>query len=445
MRVLLEIRSAQASGASLAATAEMAERPFDVSELAGAGLEVDEEFPAVVVPKPRAKARGAMMLALGHVPEFSFEPEEVSYLVRGTVPDEDGQQAVVADLLSRPQVKGVFADPVIATTPTCGGDPPVGGTAEVEAKLGAPALHEAGMSGAGVRIAIVDTGINSAFLAGKGMGQALDAANSFTPAGVTTTPGKHPVHHGTMCAYDTGIAAPDAEFLDHAVLLSKAPGQTVMEGLLSDAVRSFSQLRALLLDGGDRPMVVNNSWGVFDPSWDFPVGHPGNYTDNPAHPFNLIVASLESAGADILFAAGNCGVECPDVRCKLTSNPICGANSHPLALSIAGIDTNDERVGYSSQGPGRLSAEKPDVCSYTHFLGSEAFGAGEPDSGTSAACPVATGVIAAIRAKHPPSSLSPLQVRVLAKRTAVDLGGSGFDYDYGWGALSPPQLVPALP
>ncbi len=445
MRVLLEVRSEEPSGASLAATAEMAERPFDLGVLAAAGLEVDQAFPAVVVPKPRAKARGAMMLAMGHVPEFSFEPEEVSYLVRGTVPDEEGQQAVVAELLSRPQVKGVFSDPVIATNPACGGDPPVGGTAEVEGKLDVTALQQAGMTGAGVRIAIVDTGVNSAYLSGRGMSQTLDAANSFTPAGVTTTPGNHPVHHGTMCAYDTGIAAPEAEFLDHAVLLSKAHGQTVMEGLLSDAVRSFSQLRALRLAEEDRPLVVSNSWGVFDPAWDFPVGHPGNYTDNPTHPFNLIVASLESAGADILFAAGNCGVECPDGRCRLPSDPICGANSHPSVLSIAGIDTNDDRVGYSSQGPGRLSPEKPDVCSYTHFLGSEAFGEGEPDSGTSAACPVAAGVVAAVRGNHSPSRLSPMQVRALVKRTAVDLGGLGFDHDYGWGALSPTQLIPALP
>jgi hypothetical protein len=31
----------------------------------------------------------------------------------------------------------------------------------------------------------------------------------------------------------------------------------------------------------------------------FPIGHPGNYSNNPAHPFNVIVATLESAGADV--------------------------------------------------------------------------------------------------------------------------------------------------
>lgn len=441
MRILLEVRAEAPGGQALAATAEIAEHPLDLTAFANIGMEVDQEYPAVVVPKPRAAVRGGLMLAMGHQPKFSFEPEDVSYLLRGSVPDDDGQKAAVSDLLAHPQVKGVFSDPVIEGAPNCAGDP-VGNADDVRQKLDVGALAEAGMTGRDVRLAIVDSGINLQYLSERGMSQPLDAANSFNPTGITTAPGTHPVDHGTMCSYDTGLAAPDAELLDHALLLTQAHG---LQGLLSDAVRSFSQLRAMLLAEESKPLVVNNSWGVFDPNTDFPVGHPGNYTDNPAHPFNLIVVSLESAGADILFAAGNCGVECPDRRCRFESNPICGANSHPSVLSVGGIDTTDERVGYSSQGPGRISAEKPDICSYTHFLGSEAFGSGEPDSGTSAACPVAAGVVAAVRGRYSSGQISPLQLRALLKRTAVDLGGVGFDYDYGWGALSPSRLIPALP
>ncbi len=442
MRVLLEVRSEAQVGGSLMAMAETAEPPFDLAALAETGVEIDQAFPAVVVPKPSATVRDGMMMAMGHQADFSFEAEEVSYLLRGSVPDDDGQQAAVSSLLANPQVKGVFSDPVIESTRTCVGDPPVGNADDVRQKLDVAALAEAGMTGDGVRLAIVDSGINMQHLAERGMSQALDAANSFNPTGISTEPGTHPVHHGTMCAYDTGLAAPDAEFIDHSLLRSRARG---LQGFLSDAVRSFALRRALLLADEGRPLVVNNSWGVFDPAGDFPVGHPGNYTDNPAHPFNLIVASLESAGADILFAAGNCGVECEDGRCRFESNPICGANSHSSVLSVGGIDLNDERVGYSSQGPGRLNADKPDLCSYTHFLGSEAFGSGEPDSGTSTACPVAAGVVAAVRSRYPVSKIPPPQMRALLERTTVDLGGLGFDHDHGWGALSPSRLIPALP
>jgi len=263
---------------------------------------------------------------------------------------------------------------------------------------------------------------------------------------VKTRPGSHPKNHGTMCAYDVGIAAPRATLLDHAVLLSMTQGSNVMQGLLSDAVLSYSKLLQVLsaMPAATRALVVSNSWGMFSPTWDFPVGSPGNYSDNPSHPFNVIVASLAAAGADILFAAGNCGLDCPDSRCQFgNTRPICGANSHPSVLCVAGIDIHRSRVGYSSQGPGRLSARKPDVSSYTHFDGSHVY-APSPDSGTSAATPVAAGVLAAVRTKYPTTKVAPDQLRSIIAKTSIDLGQPGFDYDTGWGALDPGALITAL-
>jgi subtilisin family serine protease len=246
-----------------------------------------------------------------------------------------------------------------------------------------------------------------------------------------------------MCAYDLGSAAPNATLLDHAVLLSRTPGSTAMSGLLSDAVLAYSRLRQTLLamPARRRAMVITNSWGMFSEAWDFPPGHPGNYSDNPAHPFNVLVGSLEAGGADVLFAAGNCGRDCPDSRCAFGAGyPICGANSHPAAISVAGADVTKERAGYSSQGPGRLSAQKPDVTGYTHFAGSGVYPA---DGGTSAACPVVAGVVAAVRTTRPSSALSPMQLRALLFRTAENRGAPGFDPDYGWGLIDPVALVAA--
>src|SRR5262249_18300004 len=137
-------------------------------------------------------------------------------------------------------------------------------------------------------------------------------------------PGSMPLDHGTMCAFDVCIAAPHCTLVDHAVLSSTATGGSAMDGLLSDAVQSYGVLLSYMTQAaspfaGDhtpRTLVVTNSWTMFHPSWDFPVGNPQNYSDNPDHPFNIIVGSLEAAGADILFAAGNCGTECPDNRCQ---------------------------------------------------------------------------------------------------------------------------------
>jgi subtilisin family serine protease len=252
-----------------------------------------------------------------------------------------------------------------------------------------------------------------------------------------------PVDHGTMCAFDVCIAAPACTLVDIALLRPLAGG---LPAVLSDAVRAYSHLRDLLT-GPLRPadlkgLVVSNSWGMFHPSWDLPPSDAGNYSDNPNHPFNRAVAALEALGADILFAAGNCGPQCPDSRCQgVSTNAIYGANGHPSVLSVAGVDTNSERVGYSAIGPGRLADRKPDVAGYTHFKGSEVF---DNDGGTSAACPVVAGAVAAVRTKRPydpaDPATSPAAIRALMTSTARDLGTAGYDYQHGYGAVDGAKL-----
>lgn len=435
MRVLVQLRPESTPAEALAAAAP--EAMPSVQRLLP-GLQVDTRYGAAEIPEllsPDPASR-----SLDRALAFSSAPEQSARLVRGEIADDP---AAISSLLARPEVSGVFGDPLIQNCLVCPGDPPVGDDSDVARQLGVPGLTSEGLDGSGVPLAIVDTGINLAHLNSRGRTPTLDAAGSFAPSGTTTKAGQHPTGHGTMCAYDAGIAAPAATLLDHAVLLSTASGPTVMSGFLSDAILSYSRLLAFLRTQSRRALVVSNSWGMFDPGWDFPPGHPGNYSHNPAHPFNIIVASLESAGADILFAAGNCGRDCPDGRCNFgAAPPICGANSHPRVLSVAGVDTTRVRVGYSSQGPGVLSAHKPDISAYTHFHGSEAVG--DTDGGTSAACPVAAGVVAAIRTKHSALAISPDQLRSLIFKTAVDLGLTGFDDDHGWGVIDATPLATAV-
>ena len=444
MRVLVQFRSSPRTAAATLRGEVLP--PFATATAEPiAGLVIDPAFTPVQVPTPLAAQPGANPYNYSPAVTFSTAPEQATYLVRGTVPDDpDAQRATVAEATARPEVVGVFADPVISTCLVCPGSPPVGADADVASLLGVKALADAGMDGYRVPVAVVDTGVNRTHLRERGRDPVLSTRRSWSPAGVATRPGQHPVGHGTMCAYDIGIAAPKAILLDYALLLSSTPGETAMSGLLSDAVLAYSKLLGLVaaLPTSRRSLVVSNSWGMFSPVWDFPVGHPGNYSDNAAHPFNVIVASLEAAGADILFAAGNCGRDCPDGRCEFDAGmPICGANSHPSVLSVAGIDTKKRRVGYSSQGPGRLAPAKPDLSAYTHFRGSGVYPA---DGGTSAACPVAAGVVAAVRERYPASVLSPAELRALLFKTAEDLGGTGFDHDFGWGAIDGTALAAAL-
>jgi subtilisin family serine protease len=388
----------------------------------------------------RARAEGA--------PPSPIE-EPTNYLVRGEVAVEEDDRGFLLDLAESTAAAmaagdaavRIFADPTVECCPVCGGSPPVGTEGDVERLLCVERLRSLGMDGSGVMVAVVDTGVNMEYLSRRGKNPRFDAALSWAPAS-GGIPGQQPIGHGTMCAYDVCIAAPNCTLLDYSVLRSRRPGQSAMEGLLSDAVFAYSRLRDLLRapqrPGELRSLVVTNSWGMYHPSWDFPVGHPGNYSDNPDHPFNRIVGSLERDGADLLFAAGNCGRECPSGKCGgITARAIYGANSHPQVICVGGVDVTGTRVGYSSIGPGRLADQKPDVCGFTHFKGSGVYPA---DGGTSAATPVVAGLLAALRTRRPsnpqdPTS-SPAAFRELLRRTALDRSLVGFDYEYGWGIVN---------
>ncbi|MFI5716443.1 S8 family serine peptidase [Nocardia sp. NPDC051750] len=431
MRVVIELRPSPELSAAAAESATGISATEITGELPGFAL--DTGFSPVALPP------GA-----GNVSDSSLQGAG-SYLVRGEIPD--GDQTARAAVSGAPGVAGVFADPVIEPVLTCGDDGAVGDWKKVAELLGIEQLAAEGLTGAGVAVAVLDTGINAAKVREVG-GSAItiDAARSWNPAGVSGKAGEFAVDHGTMCAFDAFIAAPRAAFLDIPLLQSTRSGGSQMDGLLSDALAAFAHLRTVLTDQPEdrRALVISNSWGSFSPQWDFPVGDPGNYSDNPDHPFNVIVGSLDTAGADILFAAGNCGRDCPDGRCAYPDRPITGANSHPGALSVAGVDTTGERVGYSSQGPGRLADRKPDLSSYTHFLGSTAFGADAPDTGTSAACPVLAGVVAAFRTQWPATQIPPARLRELLLSSATDRAGAGFDHDYGHGVVAPQALLAEL-
>ena len=438
MRVLISMRYTPDLSAAVRA---MNVAPSTLpSELPGFSL--DQSYTPLQIPERQLRDTVGER-EVGRLFSFSTQPEVSTYLIRGEVEDEAARDRLVEAAQEDPNIVGVFSDPLIQPILICPGSPPVGDHQMVENRLHVSQLRSLGMDGTNVLVAIVDTGVNLAYLQSKGKAPGFDLSKSWAPI-ANANLGNMPVDHGTMCAFDACIAAPKCTLLDYALLTSRAGGSTVMEGFLSDAVRGYSNLLQLMLvaDEEKPALIVNNSWGMFHPSWDFPVGHPGNYSDNPEHPFNIIVDSLEDAGADILFAAGNCGQECPDGRCEqVTNRAIYGANSHSKVLCIAGIDLNKGRVGYSSKGPGRLQSEKPDLCVYTHFSGSGVY---PEDGGTSAACPVAAGVVAAIRSIYSPLDLPPAQLRQLLRRTAEDLGMAGFDYTNGYGLIDVPELLKVL-
>ncbi len=392
-----------------------------------AGMEFDEKYHAVAVsgrtgiPAEQPVASGFNYRDIGAV---------TTYCLRAQFDDEEAVQRLRRD---RPEeVVGVFVDPSVSIFPRpyCG-NRPVGDDKDVARGLGVPTLRRNGLTGRGVRVAVVDTGID---------GTQIPVAGGWAPT-PGYVPGSMSPDHGTMVAFDIRIAAPQARILDYALLQSQGGTWTAF---LSDAIAAFADLMRSLAEKPG-PLVVNNSWGMFDRSEDAPIGSPENYSANPDHPFNQVVASLVTAGADVFFAAGNCGAECPDGRCGPSDTgpgaSIHGANSHPDVVTVAAVTVDDRRLGYSSQGPGGLYSRKPDLAAFSHFRGS---GVWTADSGTSAASPVAAGVAAALRQKVSTKRLAPAQLKGLLQRTARDLEGNGWDFDMGYGVIDAAAAFKAL-
>ena len=79
---------------------------------------------------------------------------------------------------------------------------------------------------------------------------------------------------------------------------------------------------------------------------------------------------------------------------------------------------------------------KPDITAYTHFQGSQAFGAGSPDTGTSAACPVAAGCVAAIRTQMGRGTGSNTIFGAFRAHTGPSGQTAAWDANYGYGVIN---------
>jgi Subtilase family len=403
-----------------------------------------------------------------------LQPENSRYfVVRGFVKAR-GLQLVPRNI----EDLELYSDPSIYTSLTCGTDRAVGSVVDVRNNLGAAKLAAQlpPLDGAGVAVAMVDSGIFLQHLTRVNLLTAvnealrmrprpayplparpladppiLDVINSWRPPRVATPPGGHRIGHGTMCAYNALAVAPRARLLDYPSLIARAPGDHTVSGTVGAAMQAYARLIAFWIDnlavaGPYRALVVNNSWGIFHPcEEDVAPGQPGRFIDNPFHPFHVLVWVLAVLGADIVFAAGNGGLPCPAPPfLHLTTGSIRGANAYREVLTVAGCDVNDSRVGYSSQGPAVTmfplpTPEKPDLTAYTHFLGSQVFGTREPDSGTSTACAIAAGCLAALRS-HPnisPAAVSPAALFDALRNTARQVGAPGWNQDYGHGIIDP--------
>jgi hypothetical protein len=427
-RVLVEMRLPRNLNA--AAALQWASRA-DVN-----GFELDPGYPPVPVsPEPDKAARLAandeqVVIVRGTVgkqrrAELESQPNVIKVWddapigpFRGSVMQPPGTREAEEEVaVELPSVVSPMEGFGTCPIGTCDCSPTVakGTIADVAQYLGVDQIWGGGIRGTGIVIGIVDGGITA-------VGRPVKPAESGT-AKVARVIGGWPTadwgttaaawsNHGNMTSTDALGMAPDAQVYDIRI----SDGDAV-----SNALAGFQwAIDQHRLNG--TPQILSNSWGVFS--------GVSQYATDPNHPFTRKVVEAINEGILMLFAAGNCGGTCPDGRCA-SSGPgqsIWGANGHPLVMSVGAVNKNEQFVGYSSQGPASLDPQKPDFCSITHFQGYFA-----SDSGTSAATPIAAGVVALLKQSTPTATQD--QIKQLLKDTAKDIGPAGWDQHSGAGII----------
>jgi hypothetical protein len=388
---------------------------------------------------------GTIRASRGSVPEFLVEKNGEKYPIH-----------------SNPLIGGLRQD-VKPCPPTCGTSQAVGDTGDVRNNLGFQTLQDTGLDGSGVALAIVDSGIYNPRI-DHPLGDALkparlfnfDPNNSWKPGRLVTQPGRHRAGHGTMCAYDALIMAPNATLLDFPMLLTRPVADHHSTSMADAALHAYLQLAVVWASGSFDALVASNSWGMFHPSLeDYPPGHLFRFIDNPNHIFHFLVRALTAAGVDIVFCGNNCGNgtncagDCASGTClSKTDRMIMSANAYQEVLTIGGCDTHDQMVGYSSRGPSipGMFPQKPDLVAYTHFLGSKMVTTCVPDTGVSAACPVAAGCVAALRTRVKHTAVKPARLFQTLRDTARKPGGGapGWTPNFGYGIIDPVAAGRAL-
>ena len=255
-----------------------------------------------------------------------------------------------------------------------------------------------------VNVVIVDQGVNRNFIpaANWGSGAVNGWTTATTPNGTLVgDPGTAPFGHGTRMALAVLAVAPRAMIYDVPLLPPRIFGD---DAFLSNAHAVYEALKAEIGRVGGR-WVLCNAWSVYNLA-----GDTDEYGSNPEEIFTKSVEGFDTA--DIVFAAGNSASHAPDSRCGSgqigPGRSIFGAAALPNVLTVGAVRTDRVWLGYSSQGPvpagfGPSTNSKPDLVAPSQF----AYGpnpatapAIDPHwsfTGSSTACALAAGAVAAIR------------------------------------------------
>ena len=259
--------------------------------------------------------------------------------------------------------------------------------AESNAQIGTPTAWAAGVTGKGVKVAVLDTGVDAAH---PDFAEQITDARDFTGSRYGTDDKQGHGTHTASTVAGTGAAsdgkergvAPDAQLLIGKVLNDAGSGSESM---------IISGMQWAVDSGAD---IVSMSIGTAGPS---------DCNDPIAQAAESLAAQDKAL---FVIAAGNLG------RAESITSPGCA----PSALTVGAVDGNDETASFSSRGTvENVHTTKPEIAAPgVNILaantgvhnGANAY---QRMSGTSMATPHVAGTAALLKQRHPDWSAARLK------------------------------------
>jgi subtilisin len=302
-------------------------------------------------------------------------------------------------------------------------------------RIGAGTVHDGGNRGAGVKLAIIDSGINyehpdltDNYAGGYDFDEGDDDPMDVYGHGTHVA--------GTACAEDNGNGINDATGTFGVVGVAPACELYAVRVLDDNGFGDSSDLIAALQWAVNNGIQVANLSLGWDPSPDETVRE----------------AFDEAYAAGLVIVAAACNNGNRPGR----GDNVCYPALYDSVIAVAATDENDQRASFSSTGE-QVELAAPGAAVFSTWNDDTGYVDPQPvcreedgvqacykyGSGTSMAAPHVAGVAALILAANPDWTND--QVRAQLQATADDLGDPGWDPQYGYGLVNAAEAVPTLP
>ncbi|ARO87589.1 peptidase S8 [Nitrosospira lacus] len=360
----------------------------------GAGSETWAKGRILVVPRAGLPEKELAKILGAHGGKGRKIGQSDLYIV--DLPGNASEKAIAARLAHHPHLK--FAEPDYLVTPDFVPNDPYYGSAWHLPKIGAASAWD-GAQGAGVTIAILDSGVDSAH---PDLAARMVPGWNFYDNNSNTS---DVYGHGTKVAGAAAAAGNNGVGVASVSGQSKIMPIRVTNTSGAGYVSMLAQGTTWAADRGAR--VVNMSFALI----------AGSSTIQNAAQY------MKNKGGLVVVGAGNSGIN--ETYAPTTT-----------LIAVSATDSNDAKASWSSYG-NFVAVSAPGAGIWTTTRGG-GYGA---VSGTSFSSPVTAGVVALMMSAAP--TLQNTKIESLLFSTAVDLGAAGRDPYYGYGRVNAGAAVKA--